>query len=145
MPAPVSVPRPPADGYRFARPVIVKTLTLRGRDAGLGAQGVTDPAQPQVIDVLDALDGAQGCPSRLDELWVDSVHQSGTNLSDRGPKNAKDRDSDDKPDYRLSPVPAQGDTTRAQQHSETGEAICSGVQSVSDHGRRTDPRPTWVR
>ncbi len=54
------------------------------RDVGLGAQGVPDPADPQVPHGLDPLDAADRGGGLVDQIRVDRVHQSGSDLGHRG-------------------------------------------------------------
>lgn len=42
-------------------------------DVGFGAQAVPDPADAQFADVVDTLEGGDGCGGLVDEFGVDSV------------------------------------------------------------------------
>ena len=52
----------------------------RNCDVDFGAQGVSDPADAQLPDTLDALDGSDGPSCRVDESGVDGVHQPSAHL-----------------------------------------------------------------
>jgi hypothetical protein len=54
-----------------------------GGEVGFSAQGVPDPADPQFADLVDALDADEGAGGLVDEVRVDSVHQTGADLGER--------------------------------------------------------------
>ena len=79
-------------------------------DVGVGMQGVADPAQPQVSHLEDAVDRCDRGPGFVDQGGVDRVHQPRTDLGDRGPEHAEDRDGDQQPDDGVGPREPGRDT-----------------------------------
>ena len=63
-------------------------------DVGLGAQGVSDPADTQFSDAVDAVDAGDRICCLVDQARVHRVQQSGADLANRRAEHAKDPTSD---------------------------------------------------
>src|SRR5829696_8800986 len=110
-----------------------------GGDVGFGAQPVADPAQPQLADPLDAVDGAEGVGGAVDQRRVDGVHEPGADLGECRAQHAENGHGDDQADHRVGPAPANGNSAGAQQHGQAGEAVGAGVQAVGYQRGGADP------
>ncbi len=53
-------------------------------DVDFGAQGVSDPADAEFLDVVDASGAGDGRGCLIDAVGVDGVHEAGADLSGRG-------------------------------------------------------------
>src|ERR1022692_476613 len=103
-----------------------------------GPDLVPDPAQPDLSDVQHLGSGSKGPLGLIDQSGIDRVHQAPVDLPRGLAQDGQDRHGDDKPDNRVSPVPAQRDATRAEQHGQGSQPVGAGVQPVGDQRRGAD-------
>jgi len=99
-------------------------------DVGFGAQPVTDPPKAERADVHDPLDRRDRGGAALNQMGVDAIHETRTNLPKRGSQDPGDRDGNEQTDDRVRLVPTDSHAGRAEQDREAGEPVSPGVQSV---------------
>jgi hypothetical protein len=123
---------------------VCKLVSLRqgegwvGDDIGLEAQRVPDPAHPQIGYAADTIGGFQGVFSEIDDARLDRIHQPAEDFTGRPAQDTEDRDGDQQPDDRIREPPTESDAAGSDQHSEGGESVGAGMQSIGYQGRGAD-------
>lgn len=87
-------------------------------DSDLGAQPVTDPAQPQFAHLLYAVDRQERRLRGVDEGRVDGVHDAPEDLAGGVPQHEQDGRRDQKSDDRVRRPPAERRATGTEQDGE---------------------------
>ena len=102
------------------------------RDVKTRLKGVTDPADPNRIDPLDAVH-AGGCPLHVgDELRLYGVHEAAEDLAGRVAEDEEDRDRDKQADDRIRLGEAEPYAAGGGEEAERGQTVGAGVVAVGD-------------
>ncbi len=93
----------------------------------------------------DAACGGECGFGGVNEGGVHAVHQAAQYVSDRGPQDSQDGDGDEQTDEWVGQWEAECCASGAEKHSQGGESVGAGVQTVGDHSDRADTGPTRMR
>src|SRR5215203_6363440 len=101
-------------------------------DAGVRADPVADPPQPDVLDVQHTGGGADGVLCGRGERRVDRVHQASVDVTSSTAQHDQDGDGDQQTYDRVGQREAEQDAGGPQDHGERGEAVGTCVEAIGD-------------
>lgn len=101
-------------------------------------QVVADPPHAESVDGCDTGNACGGLFRGRDQLRVDGVHESGSDLLGGAVGDHGDGQGDGEANQWVSQGEAESDTGSTGNHGEGGEAIGPGVGAVGDECRRAD-------